>query len=421
LLDIFCGKLGLHLILGLEPIMKIALLSYEYPFETGFGGIGTYTWYQARALSRLGHEVHVLAGATSPTRMRGDDHDGVSVHRFRSTPQWLRFLALDRQKLCWTKNRIENGFSMYEGLRQLLNQHQYDILEMPECGAEGLLINYFIRVPSIVKFHSPAKLIMPCYEVRKADQLLCSIVEHMGIRGASSYTSCSRFLAEEVRRQMGISREIRIIPNGIDLGLFDASEQIDARKQYDLPKDKPMIFFAGRMERRKGIHLCKEIVAGILKKHDVAFVFAGDDLFQFMAKDILPSLREMNLRGTVRYLGRLDLQGVRSCLRQADIFLIPSLWENCPYSCLEAMAAGRAIVSSNAGGLPELIQHGENGLLAQSGDPNEFVSCLEQLIASRDMRARLGNAARRTIESTYTDIQMARLSVEFYGQLSRIR
>ena len=46
--------------------MKIALMSFEYPPETGFGGIGTYTWYQARAMVKLGHEVHVLAGATSP-------------------------------------------------------------------------------------------------------------------------------------------------------------------------------------------------------------------------------------------------------------------------------------------------------------------------------------------------------------------
>ena len=50
--------------------LKIALLSYEYPPETGFGGIGTYTWYQARALAKLGHEVHVLSGATDPTLLR---------------------------------------------------------------------------------------------------------------------------------------------------------------------------------------------------------------------------------------------------------------------------------------------------------------------------------------------------------------
>ena len=64
--------------------MKIGLLSFEYPPETGFGGIGTYTWYQARALAKLGHEVHVLAGATGETELTTSGHDGVTVHRFRS-------------------------------------------------------------------------------------------------------------------------------------------------------------------------------------------------------------------------------------------------------------------------------------------------------------------------------------------------
>jgi len=55
--------------------MKIALLSFEYPDETGFGGIGTYTWYQARALVKLGQKFHVLAGAPEPTALQNHEHD----------------------------------------------------------------------------------------------------------------------------------------------------------------------------------------------------------------------------------------------------------------------------------------------------------------------------------------------------------
>lgn len=73
--------------------MKIALLSFEYPPETGFGGIGTYTWYHARALARLGHEVHVLAGATSATPLRRDTHDGVVVYRYVADGGLMRALA----------------------------------------------------------------------------------------------------------------------------------------------------------------------------------------------------------------------------------------------------------------------------------------------------------------------------------------
>ena len=164
---------------------------------------------------------------------------------------------------------------------------------------------------------------------------------------------------------MKIRRPIDIIPNGIALDLFDAESQIDARAHFGLPADVPMILFAGRMERRKGIHLCPEICESLLRRHRVAFVFAGSDPFGFMENDMLPRMNQHALKGSVHFLGKLSLGDVRSCLRHSDIFFMPSLWENCPYSCLEAMAAGRAIVASDAGGLPELIQDEQTGLTAR--------------------------------------------------------
>jgi glycosyltransferase involved in cell wall biosynthesis len=171
------------------------------------------------------------------------------------------------------------------------------------------------------------------------------------------------------------------------------------------------------MERRKGIHLCGAIASSILREHDVAFVFAGEDLFGYMADTLLPSLKNQRLRGSVHYLGKLDLPELRSWVRAAEIVMLPSLWENCPYSCLEAMAAGRAIVGSNQGGMPELIEHGSNGLLAQSEDPESFIQNLDTLIGDATLRRRLGAAARQTVQQKFTDDRVARLSVEGYERL----
>ncbi len=397
--------------------MKIALMSFEYPPETGYGGIGTYTWYQARGLVKLGHEVHVLAGANEATALRSQKHDGVTVYRFRGDGRPMRGVQqLGKLKLWWTRNRLQNGLSMYRALKALRRRHKYDIIEMPECGAEGLLVNNLMRQPTIVKFHSPARLIMPYYDVCKADIALCSFVEKLGMRRAGAFSACSRFLARDVHDELGIRRPIRVIPNGIDVELFDRAEQVDVRQKFDLPHDRLLIFFSGRMERRKGIHLCKEIAASILKRYEVAFVFAGQDLFNYMTDDVLPYLRGETLRGSVHYLGRLDPTDVRSCLAQCDIFLLPSLWENCPYSCLEAMAARRAIVSTDQGGMPELIRDGDNGLLAHSENPASFIGCLEQLIEDRALRARLGSAARKTIEDSYTDEAIAKMLTEYYEE-----
>jgi glycosyltransferase involved in cell wall biosynthesis len=402
--------------------MKIALLSFEYPPETGYGGIGTYTWYQARALVKLGHTVHVVAGSNEPARLRVQEHDGVVVYRSRSgciPARSLRRLA--GLGLRWTGNRLENALGMYGALRSLSGEHAYDIVEMPECGAEGLLVNNLLRTRTIVRFHSPSGMIMPYYDASRADIALSSLLERLGMRGAGAYSSCSRFLADAVRDQLSVRRPVRVIPNGIDLDLFDRGEQVEARRKFDIPPGRPMVLFSGRMERRKGIHLCKEIADSILRHYEVAFVFAGQDVSGYMAGTLLPYLGKEKRRGSVHYLGRLDFAAVRACLSQADVFLLPSLWENCPYSCLEAMAAGKAVVGSDQGGMPELIRDGENGLLAEAGNAAAFISCLERLLEDRPLRERLGASARKTVEAGHTDVAVARMSAEYYSECIEAR
>jgi glycosyltransferase involved in cell wall biosynthesis len=395
--------------------MKIALLSYEYPPETGFGGIGTYTWYQARALAKLGHEVHVLAGATHGGRLRAYEHDGVKVFRFRSNAPWLKITrGLNVGRLWWTKNRLENAFHMFCGLRKLRWHYDYDLLEMPECGAEGLLIAGCCSIPAIVRFHSPARLIMKFYDQGVADREMCAFLEKISMRNASALSSCSHFLAAEVREKLRIHRPVNVISNGIDLGLFDSVDQINFRRRFNLPCGCPIILFSGRMEARKGIHLCRKIVATILQRHNVAFVFAGQDLFRHMQDEFLPDFIGKKLKGSFHYLGKLSLAEIRSALRQSDIFLFPSLWENCPYACLEAMAAGKAIVSTDHGGMPELIKDGENGLLAQNQHSESYIAALERLIDDPGFRERLGASARRTIEVGHTDTHIAALSLSYY-------
>src|SRR5690349_2832425 len=155
--------------------MTFGLLSFEYPPETGFGGIGTYTWYHARALARLGHRVHVLAGLKETSSLRTTEHDGVMVHRYRPEGRMMRaFDRLGQYKCWWTRQRLENGWSMYHALKDLMGRYHFDVLEMPECGAEGYLINYLVRIPTVIRFHSPSRLIMPFYDVRRADIEMCS-------------------------------------------------------------------------------------------------------------------------------------------------------------------------------------------------------------------------------------------------------
>lgn len=397
--------------------MNIAILSYEYPPETGFGGIGTYSYYHARALARLGHNVHVFAGATA-CGVFESEHDGVRVTRIRQEGWLHRLLEPARKRRCyWFQNRVETAHSLYVALRRALKNERFDIVEAPECGADAAAVSTMLDVPIAVRFHSPARLIMDMYDTPRLDRDLTAFVEQIAISRAVVRTSCSQFVAGEVGTRMGVPPPIHVIPNGIDIDLFDKNEGIDVRQRFNIPHDAMLVLFANRLEERKGIHIVGDVAMQIMARYPhVHFAVAGRDLFGIVASKVQPAVREAGFADRFHVLGGLGLPDVRALLKRCDIFMLPSLWENCPYSCIEAMTAGRAIVASDCGGMPELIAHRENGLLARTGFADSFIQRLQELIDDGGLRQRLGAAARRTVEDRLTDVEIARRTVELYGQ-----
>jgi len=278
-----------------------------------------------------------------------------------------------------------------------------------------MMTSTLLQVPTAIKFHSPARLIMNIYDTPRIDREACAFVEQLGINQAEVLTSCSRFLADEVATKMNEPKPIHVIANGIDLEMFDHDDGIDVFEKYGLPKNKKLIFFANRMEERKGVHILQEMVQQTLAEYpDIAFVFGGRDLFGYMEQRLLPWVKANGLSDRFFYLGQLDLPSVRACLKAASIFLIPSLWENCPYSCIEAMTAGRAIVSSDCGGMPELIEDRRTGILAKNGDPDSFVKALREMIEDEQLRERCGAAARAEVEQRLTDVAIGQQSIDVY-------
>ena len=324
------------------------------------------------------------------------------------------FDHLKKVQMWWTRIRLQNALCMFRAFSTLHSEHKYDLVEMPECGAEGMFINHFMRAKTVVKFHSPCKFIMQYYYSRPADIRVCSFLEALGMRGATGYSTPSRFLAREAQDKLNIRKPIRIIPYGIDLELFDQGEVVDVRRELGIPANRPIILFSGRMEPRKGILLCKEIVDSILSRYEAAFIFAGEDLFRHMSDMLLPFWNSQSYRGSVHYIGRVGLSMIRSCLRQAQILLLPSVWDNTPYSCMEAMSARCAIVGSDHGGVPELIEHEKSGLLVRNGDTGSYISAIERLLEDHALREQLGVAARKKIEESFNDLHIARLSTDFY-------
>lgn len=396
--------------------MRIALLSYEYPPETGFGGIGTYAWTQARALVKLGHDVRVVAGSLEPGVFESE-HDGVRVTRVNDPDPFEGAAdALTADGMGWAPNRLRAAASAYRAMRELLEKESYDMVEYPECGADGMMVSTLLPVRCGVRFHSPGQLIMETYGASQHDQEVTAFLEQIAVDQAQVRISSSHFLAAEVVNHMNVPTPVHVVANGIDLDLVDRPPTVDVIDRFGLPaRGAVTIMFSSRLERRKGVHLLGDVCSEILTLYPhVHFVIAGADVDGQLAGTIQPRLDSLGVGHRLHALGRVDLEEVRALLEYVDIHLLPTLWDNAPHATLEAMATGTAVVASDVGGLPEMIEHGSTGMLALTGEADSFIQALRRLIEDEDLRERIGTGARRRVETQFTDVGVAQQTVDIW-------
>src|SRR5262249_20388879 len=127
----------------------------------------------------------------------------------------------------------------------------------------------------------------------------------------------------------------------------------------------------------------------LVRRHvpDAAFLFVGPK----------PPAGETCPEG-VRYVPFLPKEQLLRYYREAALCVVPSLWDNSPNTVYEAMAAGRAVVASRVGGIPELVADGETGLLVPPGDAEQLAAAIVRLLADAGLRQAMGRAGRARIQ-----------------------
>ena len=167
------------------------------------------------------------------------------------------------------------------------------------------------------------------------------------------------------------------------------------------PLERPgaLIAFVGRCEHAKGIFDLIEAVHEVSQTiPNVRLECAGDG-------DIDGALRHVAVRGlraNVHFTGWVSPRRLEELLSRASVFVLPSHAEGMPVSLLEAMAAGCPVVATRAGGIPDLVEDGVNGLLVDAGDRDALALALHRLLVDRELAARLGRAARETVRRRFT-------------------
>jgi glycosyltransferase involved in cell wall biosynthesis len=154
--------------------------------------------------------------------------------------------------------------------------------------------------------------------------------------------------------------------------------------------------FLGRIGQRKGAFDLIQAFAKLPsdQRRTASLVLAGDG----EANQARTLVKDLGVEDSVEILNWIDATQRDSLLAQANIFVLPSYNEGLPMALIEAMSWGLSIITTPVGGIPELITHGENGLLVQPGDIQQLSDAMLSLIKNDDFRLTLGSVARRTVE-----------------------
>jgi len=106
-------------------------------------------------------------------------------------------------------------------------------------------------------------------------------------------------------------------------------------------------------------------------------------------------------------------------MEKATVCAFPSLFENFPYTCLEAMARGAAVIGSRAGGMAEMIEHGVSGLLVEPSSPAELSAAIVSVLSDGELRRRLGGGARERVRSTFATEAIVPRMLDVYRRVAR--
>jgi len=402
--------------------MRICIISREYPPDTGFGGIATFAKHLAHGLKNLGHDVVVVALAKDKAKV--SDDDGITVHRVEGYPFATKLGAVNRLAP-YTKYVLQCCTALWDKFAELHDLEPFDVVDTPELLAEGIIPAITQAVPQVIRLYTPhSKFIAEKLHnvVPSFDHQFVAMLERIAMLQADVLTSPSNDLAQFVAGDLGLPGErIQIVRNPIDTSIFTPEGELALSKS-----DKLRIVFVGRLEGRKGItYLVDAIPLVVAQYPNVEFVIIGDDTttgegMTSVLASLKKSLDASNCTKHVKFIDRISLDELPNYYRSADISVVPSVYDNSPYTCLEAMACGKPVIGTDAGGTKEYIEHGVSGLIIPACDTNALAQACIELLSNSAERKRLSDGARERAVKHFDRTEIARQTVACYDLATKL-
>ena len=393
-----------------EPRLRIALLSQTSPGQPGFGGIGRYTFDLAAALRERGHDVHVIC---RDTVARVHSSPGFYVHGITAAQSAPRQFAKD----CPITNKnVSYGVAVVRLLKELYARGiEFDVVHASNWDSEAAALIRARAYPVVLALVSSLAQVIQTegWEVN-ADLLTSVALDKWQIENADTVVAPSHGVLDSYRTLMGLDTDVvpvQRVPLGIAPDLQPLSSGAHTRRR---------LLFVGRCERRKGVHTLLEVLPTLLASHPdwECHLVGGEGAPQSDGKTFRQSF--LDAHESTPWIGRVVFRGtvsedeLRREYQDCDLFVAPSLFESFGLIYHEAMQYGKAVVGCRTGGVPEVVEHGVEGLLVTPDSPQELHDALASLMSDGPARERMGTAGLHRVRHRQNDRTMAEEMEQVY-------
>ncbi len=370
--------------------MKILMLTWEYPPRV-VGGIARVVYDLSRTLIKDGHDVTVVTYKDGDAPYFEDDK-GVKVYRVDN------YMINPNNFIDWI---MQLNFNLIAKANEIIaEQGNFDVIHAHDWlvayAAKTLKNSY--NIPIVATIHATES--GRNSGIHDETQRYINDTEWMLTYEASEVIVNSNYMKNELQRLFGLPYEkINVVPNGVNLSLFNGIERdYTFRRRFAMDNEK-IILFMGRLVYEKGVqHLISAMPKILNGYHDSKLVICGKG---GMLDELKELANNLGIGNKVYFAGYMNGKDVQKMYKAADIAVFPSTYEPFGIVALEAMLSENPIVVSDIGGLNEIVQHRENGMKAYCGNPNSIADSILELLYDHKLCADITKKAKNKVRNEY--------------------
>lgn len=375
--------------------MRILLATYWYLPHVG--GVSTYVYTLKRELERRGHVVDIFAHHPDmqkyymtnngrfldKTKVKDLIYEKVLGYYNQQLPQvdpWIRWRDIERYS--------------FEAAATVFGLTKYDLIHTQDIVSTRALWRVKPKkTPLIATIHGClATEFLYSGEVKSKESLpwhYAAAEEYYGSTSSDITIVPTQWLKNLLVNEFRVPADhLTVVPYGMDIPAF--KKRMQKPSEFLFPEGKKILAVPARLVPVKGHSYLLSALARLKQDRDdwICLLIGDGELREKLEN----RAERLNLQDRVIFLGNRN--DVPSLLKHADVFILPSLQDNLPFSVMEAQIAGKPVIVSDAGGIPEMVSHGSTGLISPAGQSDPLYMNLKTVLEDDEYRQRLAVNAR---------------------------